>query len=120
MFSDGGPTPERHNKFYHFTDVLKLLLVRWKAERDPLSVVSIEETYGDLESVRTVEYTVNHAEGENAVSIYNRQHDKDRTKDEMEEENFERLVTGLDIPSNVQATYKEKFMVDIVDLKNRR
>ena len=112
--TNGAPTAECHRQFYHLKNVVKMLLDRWTADRDPLSVVAIEDTFGESKSVKTIEYTVKCDEDENAACKYNRRQDGDRTKDQMEEVYLERLVNDLAIPSNVKATYKEKFMIDFV------
>ena len=99
LFSDGGPTEERHSRFDHFTDVVKLLLGRWKAERDPVSVVSVEDDCG---------------EDKNAICTENIGDSGDPTMDKTEKVNSEYVVNDFNLPTDVKATYKEKFMVDLV------
>ena len=99
LFSDGGPTEERHSRFDHFTDVVKLLLGRWKTERDPVSVVSVEDDCG---------------EDKNAICTENIGDSGDPTMDKTEKVNSEYVVNDFNLPTDVKATYKEKFMVDLV------
>ena len=97
LFSNPGTNSEHESEFEHFANVVRLLLNRWKAERDPQSLVSLK----DIDS-----------EDENAFSAEHR--GEDTTLDNTEDEDFERFVNDLDFPSNVKATYKEKFMTDFV------
>ena len=99
LFSDGGRTEEHHSRFDHFTDVVKLLLGRWKAERDPVSVVSVEDACG---------------EDKNVICTENVGDSGDSTIDKTEKVNSEYVVNDFNLPTDVKATYKEKFMVDLV------
>ena len=99
LFSDGGPTEERHSRFDHFTDVVKLLLGRWKDERDPVSVVSVEDACG---------------ENKNAICTENVGDSGYPTIDSTEKVNSEYVINDFNLPTDVKATYKEKFMVDLV------
>ena len=99
LFSVGGPTPERHSQFDHFIDVVKLLLDRWKDEREPLAIMPAEGTC---------------SEDESADCAHNTGETSDREVNEMERKGWENVVNYSDMPSDVKATYKEKFMTDFV------
>ena len=90
----GNPT-EPEGQFAHFTDVVKLVLDRQKNEnekqREKEPIVDFDDSVSD---------NLTHCSGETNLNTTNEEH--------------EVFVNDLDLPTDVQATYKEKTMKDFV------
>lgn len=102
LFSTPGCVSEHQSKFDHFANVLKLLLNRQREERikkrENEAVLMFEDADSDIYPVEEMT-----AEQTNENDIENNEDDE-----------FERFDNDLDLPSDVKATYKEKFMTDFV------